>query len=196
MKLPLCHRSSRTLWGGTMTLRSTHLGTPLGRSRSRKLLAALFVTALAVAVPTSGAQAGKGKPEVPSAKAGSQDVREKADFYDSRQDPAIKKELSLRAALQSASPKAGVRELRQQLGNQGIIDIDPLTGTARTVAKLDGFLTSASRKPAPFVALDYVRAHLDVFGLDAAAVDRLKLRNDYKDISGTHHLSFLQVIGG
>jgi len=179
-----------------MTLRSAHLGTPLGRSRSRKLFAAAFVTVLAVAVPVSGAQAGKGKPEAPSAKAGSQDVRDKADFYDSRQDPAIKKELSLRSARQSAAPKAGVRQLRQQLGNQGIIDIDPLTGTARAVAKLDGFLTSASRKPAPFIALDYVRAHPDVFGLDAAAVDRLKLRNDYKDIAGTHHLSFVQMIGG
>jgi len=179
-----------------MTLRSAHLGTPGAGSRSRKLVAAAFVTVLAVAVPVSGAQAGKGKPEVPSAKAGSQDLHNKADFYDSRQDPAIKKELSLRSARQSASPKAGVRQLRTQLGNQGVIDIDPLTGTARTVAKLDGFLTAASRKPAPFIALDYVRSHPDVFGLDAAAVDRLKLRNDYKDIAGTHHLSFVQEISG
>ena len=62
-----------------MTLRSAHLGTPLGGSRPRKLLAAAFVTVLAVAVPVSGAQAGKGKPEVPSAQAGTQDVRDKAE---------------------------------------------------------------------------------------------------------------------
>jgi len=162
----------------------------------RKLLAAAFVTALAVAVPVSGAEAGKGKPETPSAKAGSQDIRDKADFYDSRQDPGIKKLLAARAARQSAAPKAGVLKLRGQLGNQGVIDIDPLTGTARTVARLDGFLTKASRLPAPFIALNYVRANPDVFGLDGAAVDRLKLRKDYVDIAGTHHLSFIQEVGG
>jgi len=179
-----------------MTLRSAHPGAPGAGSRTRKLLASAFVAALAVAVPMTGAEAGKGKPETPSAKAGSQEIRDKADFYDSRQDPGVKKVLSLRAAKQSASPKAGVRRLRTELGNQGVIDIDPLTGTARSVARLDGFLTAASRKPAPFVALAYVRANPDVFGLDAAAVDRLKLRNDYKDINGTHHLSFIQEIQG
>jgi hypothetical protein len=179
-----------------MRLRSAHLGTPSAGSRTRKLLAAAFVTALAVAVPVSGAEAGKGKPETPSAKAGSQDISDKADFYDSRQDPGVSRLLSARAANQSASPKAGVRQLRQKLGNQGIIDMDPLTGTARAVAKLDGFLTPASRRPAPFIALDYVRANPDVFGLDAAAVDRLQLRKDYKDINGTHHLSFIQVVQG
>ena len=179
-----------------MTLRSAHLGTSGAGSRTRKLLAAAFVAALAFAVPTSGAEAGKGKPETPSAKAGSQEIGGKAEFYYSRQDPGVKKALSLRSAQLSASPKAGVRQLRQKLGNQGVIDIDPLTGTARTVAKLDGFLTAASRKPAPFVALDFVRANPDLFGLDAAAVDRLKLRQDYKDIAGTHHLSFIQQVGG
>jgi len=179
-----------------MTLRSAHLGTPGAGPRVRKLLAAAFVTALAVAVPVSGAEAGKGKPETPSAKAGSQDIRDKADFYDSRQDPGIKKLLAARAARQSAAPKAGVLKLRGQLGNQGVIDIDPLTGTARTVARLDGFLTKASRLPAPFIALNYVRANPDVFGLDGAAVDRLKLRKDYVDIAGTHHLSFIQEVGG
>ena len=176
-----------------MTLRSAPLGSP---GRSRKLLAAAFVTALAVAVPVSGAEAGKGKPETPSATTGSQDLSDKADFYDSRQEPGVQKLLSARAARQSASPKAGVRQLRKELGNQAVIDIDPLTGTARTVGRLDGFLTAASRKPAPFIALDFVRRNPDLFGLDAAAVDRLKLRKDYRDIRGTHHLSFIQEIEG
>src|SRR5262249_53995097 len=40
------------------------------------------------------------------------------------------------------------------------------------------------------------KAHLAVFGLTAADVAGLKLRQDYVDVDGTHHLSFQQVIGG
>jgi len=46
----------------------------------------------------------------------------------------------------SGPPPAAVRELRGRLGVQGIVDIDDATGTPRRVARLDGFLTTASRK--------------------------------------------------
>ncbi len=71
-----------------------------------------------------------------------------------------------------------------------------MTATARSVSRLDGFLTSASARPADAIARDYVRAHPDVFGLDATGVARLVLRRDYVDIAGTHHLSFVQSVGG
>jgi Zn-dependent metalloprotease len=101
------------------------------------------------------------------------------------------------AARAAAAPTtSAVRKLRDSLGIQGIVDIDRATGTPRRVAKIDGFLTSASKKKPVTVALDYVKAHSDVFGLDAAAVDRLALRQDYVDIDGTHHLSFIQTVGG
>jgi len=79
---------------------------------------------------------------------------------------------------------------------QGIVDIDDATGTPRRVARLDGFLTTASRKKPATIALDYVTAHADVFGLDAKAIAGLTLRKDYVDIAGTHHLSFVQAVGG
>ena len=41
-----------------------------------------------------------------------------------------------------------------------------------------------------------MRAHADVFGLSAAEVAGLTLRKDYVDIAGTHHLSFVQSVGG
>ncbi len=97
----------------------------------------------------------------------------------------------------NAGPRpAVVRTLREKLGVQGIVDFDNATGTPRRVARTDGFLTAASRRKPVAVALDYVRAHADVFGLTAQAVAGLTLRRDYVDIEGTHHLSFVQTVDG
>ncbi|MCI0685992.1 MAG: M36 family metallopeptidase [Sporichthyaceae bacterium] len=123
-------------------------------------------------------------------------MSDKSAFYDSRQAPGNRKVLQQRAALQSARPEAGVKALRKQLGVQGIVSIDPLTGTARTVERLDGFLTGPSKASPRSIALRYVLNHPDVFGLSAADVKRLVLRKDYVDIAGTHHLSFIQSVAG
>jgi extracellular elastinolytic metalloproteinase len=117
-------------------------------------------------------------------------------FYDSRQAPAAAAVLRERAVRAAATPSRGVRVLRAELGTRGVVSIDPLTGTAREVGRLDGFLTGPSRAPAASIALDYVRAHRDVFGLAGGSVDRLALRRDYVDIAGTHHLSFVQSVAG
>ncbi|AGL16817.1 M36 family metallopeptidase [Actinoplanes sp. N902-109] len=114
------------------------------------------------------------------------------DDYDARRDPALAGALSARAATLAAKAPAAAGTLRSQLGEQGIVDIDPLTGTPRQVARLDGFLTGPSRKPAVQVARAYLTAHADLFGVDPAA---LTLRRDYVDVDGTHHLSFLQRVG-
>ena len=53
----------------------------------------------------------------------------------------------------------------RRCGMQGIVDLDALTATPRRVTRIDGFLTGASRRRARQVALDYVKAHPDVFGL-------------------------------
>lgn len=112
--------------------------------------------------------------------------------YDARHDPALTGPLQQRAAMLAAKPPASLRGMRAELGDQGIVDLDPLTGTPRQVAKLDGFLTGPSRKPAVQVARAYLKAHADLFGVDPAT---LRLRRDYVDIAGTHHLSFLQRVG-
>ena len=77
------------------------------------------------------------------------DLSEKAKFYDSRQEPSAERVLQARAAESSASPKSGVAALRQELGDQAIVSIDPLTGTARSVSRLNGFLTPQIRAPPP-----------------------------------------------
>jgi hypothetical protein len=102
--------------------------------------------------------------------------------------------LAQRQATRQASP--AVRSLSRQLGEQGVVEMDGLTGTPRLVARLDGMLTGPSAAPARQVALEYVRAHLDAFGLSAADVGGLTLARDYVDITGIHHLSFEQQAGG
>src|SRR5256714_6743475 len=121
---------------------------------------------------------------------------DKARFYDSGKDRAPARVLRGRAAQLWARPSGGVAALRTELGRQGVVSMDPLTGTARSVSRLDGFLTGSSGRPADAIARDYVRAHPDVFGLDAAGVSGLTLRRDYVDIAGTHHLSYLQSVAG
>jgi len=123
-------------------------------------------------------------------------VKEHVANYDARKDGPARSVLAARSALAAAKPKAGVKNLRDELGLQGIVDMDALTGTARRVTKVDGFLTGPSRAPAKKIALDYVRARADVFGLTSAQVDELTLRNSYTDVEGTVHLSFIQQVGG
>ncbi|MFD2079398.1 F5/8 type C domain-containing protein [Actinopolymorpha cephalotaxi] len=119
---------------------------------------------------------------------------DKPAFYDSRTPPAARASLQRRAAKFAARP--AVATLRRSLGREGIVDIDPVTGTPRQVARTDGFLTAPSTAAPKSVALSYVRAHLTGLGLSAADVDRLTLRQDYVDVGGTHHLSFVQSVGG
>jgi hypothetical protein len=155
---------------------------------------AALVTATAPAVVNAAPVAGADKTSAASSQANT--GREKYDFYDSRQAAAAQPAVQNRAAAKAAAPSTGMKSLRTQLGPQGVIDVDPLTNTPRTIAKLDGFLTAPSKKAAKDVALGYVAAHQDVFGLSAADLSALTLRRDYVDIAGTHHLSFIQTVGG
>jgi hypothetical protein len=105
-----------------------------------------------------------------------------------------------RAAGAPVSPGRAVLRARaslaRSLGSQGVVSADPQTGTLRMVGRLDGFLTGASDRPASQVAMDYVRSHLRAFGLNRADLRTFRLRQDYVDIVGTHHLSWTQVAGG
>ena len=122
--------------------------------------------------------------------------RDKFAFFDSRQSTASQKVLRGRAAKLDAEPPAAVASLRESLGNEGVVSIDPLTSTARVVARTDGFLTGSSSASAPSVALGYVSANPAAFGLASGDLGSLKLARDYVDIGGTHHLSWEQSSAG
>ena len=110
--------------------------------------------------------------------------------------------VSLLAVCLSASAAAGepasgpAESLRSSLGLQGVVDVDPLTGTPRVVARLDGFLTGPSADAADAIVLDYVRAHEAVFGLDEDDLTGLRLVRDETDAFGVRHLLWAQEAGG
>ncbi|MGH2997126.1 MAG: hypothetical protein ACRDM9_12500, partial [Gaiellaceae bacterium] len=106
--------------------------------------------------------------------------------------------LDVRAEAQAtpAEPSNAQDALRRSLGLLGVVEVDSLTGTPRVVAKLDGFLTGPSSRDAKDVALDYVRAHADVFLLDAEDLAGLRVTRDYADIAGIRHLVWAQTAGG
>ena len=87
-------------------------------------------------------------------------------------------------------------DLGRSLGPLGVVQPDAVTGTLRFVGRLDGFLTAPSHRPATEVALRYVNANLVAFGLSPSDLRTLELRRDYVDILGTHHLSWVQRVGG
>ncbi|HEX2044798.1 MAG TPA: M36 family metallopeptidase [Gaiellaceae bacterium] len=95
-----------------------------------------------------------------------------------------------------ARANAAQDELRRSLGVHGVVDVDPLTGTPRVVAKLDGYLTGRSARDAKDVALDYVRANPGVFKLDEDDLAGLRLVRDYTDVEGIRHLHWVQTAGG
>jgi hypothetical protein len=84
----------------------------------------------------------------------------------------------------------------RSLGTQGVLDIDPLTGTPRDLGRLNGFLTGRSTAPARTVAMTYVRHHLGALGLTKADLKTFRLRQDYVDSTGLHNLSWTQSVRG
>ena len=115
---------------------------------------------------------------------------------DVRTAPAAQIVLDRRAADLSANPPAATSALKDSLGAEGAVQLDPLTGTASFVGRTDGFLTGASGASAASIASGYVSANAAALGLDSSAVAALKLTNDYVSIDGTHHLSYSQEING
>ena len=101
------------------------------------------------------------------------------------------------ASAAAGEPASGPAEsLRTSLGLQGVVDVDPLTGTPRVVARLDGFLTGPSADDADAIVLDYVRAQETVFGLDDDDLRGLRLVRDETDAFGVRHLLWAQEAGG
>ena len=116
--------------------------------------------------------------------------------YDDRAGgtPAARRALARESAMASSRP--ATEALRSSLGSEGVLEIDGLTGTPRQVVRLDGFLTARSGAPADRIAMDYVRAHAAAFGLRSSDFSTFRLRRDYVDIAGIHHLSWVQRAGG
>ncbi|MEN3361355.1 MAG: extracellular elastinolytic metalloproteinase, partial [Mycobacteriales bacterium] len=171
------------------------------RRRTRLAVAAgtalgLAITAGPAAWATQPRPARAGHTAVDNATGKAGGSRGDRQFYDARtgDTPRARQALRDRAAAAAARPAA--KDLRRSLGNQAVLDMDGVTGTPRQVARLDGFLTGPHRGTPVDIALRYVSQHLVAFGLSQADLATLHLRQDYTDIAGIHHLSFVQTVDG
>ena len=64
------------------------------------------------------------------------------------------------------------------------------------LAPLDGYLTGKSTEPAKKVALKFVKQNHAALGLTTGDLKTFKLKREYVDIQGVHHLYWIQRIGG
>lgn len=124
------------------------------------------------------------------------------DRADARDDHG---NLDLRSSASAAAVRAQARTLRSsqqrqgsaaELGSDPVLEMDPLTGTPRQVSDRAGLLTGPSTDRPVDVALDYVRANLDTFGLTEGDLSSLTLRRTARDVHGITHLSWGQRVDG
>ncbi len=151
-------------------------------------LLAVSMAGGATAAPQAGPGAGK------DAKSAGIESKERKGHYDARTPNA--KTTYNRAAKVAGKESDASEKFRNSLGTQGVVELDANTGTPAQVTKLDGFLTGRSGRKAQDIALSYVKTHPEVFKLAAADLATLKLRKDYVDDLGTHHIFWTQVVDG
>jgi extracellular elastinolytic metalloproteinase len=95
-----------------------------------------------------------------------------------------------------AAERGPTAAFQRSLPGKAVFDIDGVTGTVRILSRLDGFLTGTSKLPAKKIALKYVRSNHAALGLTSADMKTFKLKREYVDITGVHHLYWIQRIGG
>ena len=96
----------------------------------------------------------------------------------------------------TAAERRARATLERSLGDEGIVSSDRITGGARLVARTDGVLTGRRSAAPAAVALDFIRARPDVFGLDAADLGRLRLTSRDRSLDGVTHLAYTQTYLG
>ena len=86
--------------------------------------------------------------------------------------------------------------LRDRLGRQAVVDVDRVTGTARSIQRLDGALTGPAAGDRADVARRWLSANHEALGLTAADVDALRVSDRVTTPNGLTHLRFQQSVAG
>jgi len=107
--------------------------------------------------------------------------------------------LDVRAGERAAVPadvRSARRTLAERLGIEAHVATDPVGGGLRLLDRTNGFLSGPHAGDAADVALAYVRAHADVFGIDEAELAALRLTQRATSNDGVTHLTWVPVHDG
>ena len=108
--------------------------------------------------------------------------------------------LDVRLALPTptTAKKASARAAatRKRLGGRAVLAVDRLTGTVRSLQRLDGALTGPSAEAPAAVARRYARAHATDLGLDRADVDAMRVADQLRSPSGLTVVRLGQAVDG
>ena len=86
-------------------------------------------------------------------------------------------------------------DLKDELGDQGLLSVDDSTGGVRFLAKLNGFLTSAPSDNPVAATRDYLRDQADAFGVEPSDMGDLRLAGQ-ESAGGIESLEFTQSVDG
>jgi extracellular elastinolytic metalloproteinase len=167
-------------------------------TRKRGALSALAITAV-TGLAISGLPNSSAAPLAAPNRSGDisgplKAAKERPVNYDSRSGTVQSQAAAAAAIVAKRDP--GFAAFAKSLGSRSMMDYDGLTGTPRNLGRLDGYLTGPSSASAESIALGYVRAHLADLGLSGGDLSTFKLRQDYVDIDGIHHVSWTQSARG
>jgi extracellular elastinolytic metalloproteinase len=96
----------------------------------------------------------------------------------------------------SSEVRAAAERLRQKLGRETIVDIDPKTGTPREIVRLDGFLSGPHRGDPTAIARDWIDDNDELLGLDDDEEDGLKTVMPETSPAGITDVTFAQTYAG
>jgi hypothetical protein len=154
-----------------------------------RVAAGLTVTALLV-VPAAASAVS------PRARTLNRQAAPAKPYFDSRVTARRAASRSTAATVgRTAAQRSAVRSLKAQLGAQGVVSLDPLTGTARAVQKLNGTLTGPASGSRSSIAMRWIRANATALGLSSTAVNSLELTRNVSS-HGIAHLRYRQSING
>ena len=156
----------------------------------RSSVLALVAGALLVVPGTAAAAAARSQPVgVEAAK----------PYFDSRtgaSSKAARAGTTVAAARPSTQTRLARTTLERRLGRQGVLNIDPLTGTPRQLLRTDGALSGPRGGTRADIAQDFVRANSTALGLDAADLDGLDLQRRATAPGGLTVVHFRQLYRG
>jgi extracellular elastinolytic metalloproteinase len=95
-----------------------------------------------------------------------------------------------------AGVRAAAQRLREKLGRETIVDVDPKTGTPREIVRLDGFLSAPRIDDPTTIARDWIEDNDALLGLDDHDMKCLHAVADHTSPAGITDVTFAQTSAG